>query len=86
MANLTKTMFIQVGARRYPIASFAQASQMFCAARDEAGEGASNTPTPLIVDECGETIAYVAYNGRVFPGAPSLWVPGVAPLFDNRVA
>jgi hypothetical protein len=56
MANLTKPMFIQVGGRLYPIATFAQASQMFCIARDKSGEGNSSTPSPLIVDDAGEVI------------------------------
>jgi hypothetical protein len=82
MANLTKTMFIQVGARRYPIASFAQASQMFCAARDKAGEGASTVPSPLIVDDAGGVIGHVSYNGRVWPR--EAWTADAAPLYDNR--
>lgn len=86
MSNLTKTMFLQVGATRYQVATFEQASQMFCRARDTMGEGASKTPSPNIVDENGETVAYVAYNGRVLPGSPSSWAPGAIPLYDNRVA
>jgi hypothetical protein len=39
-------MFIQVGGRLYPVATFAQASRMFCTARDIAGQGASNTRHP----------------------------------------
>lgn len=84
MAALSKLMFLQVGGRRYPVASFAQASQMFCIARDKNGEGASNTPSPLIVDDAGSVIAHVSYNGRVWPGAD--YATDATPLYDNRVA
>lgn len=41
MSNLTKPMFIQVGARRYPVATFVQASQMFCEIVDAAFDALS---------------------------------------------
>lgn len=40
-------MTMRVGPRFYPVASLAEASRMFCAARDKAGTGASETPRPL---------------------------------------
>jgi hypothetical protein len=82
MADLTKAIFIQVDGRRYQVASLEQASQMFCTARDQHGEGASKTPTPLIVDEAGEVIGHVSYNGRVWPGGA--YAAGTVPLYDNR--
>lgn len=82
MSALTKPMFLQVGDHRYQVASFAQASQMFCIARDKSGEGASSVPSPLIVDDAGEVIGHVSYNGRVWPG--SEWTADATPLFDNR--
>jgi hypothetical protein len=82
--SISKPMFLQVGSRRYPVASFEQASQMFCTARDVHGEGGSKTPSPLIVDDAGEIIGHVSYNGRVWPGAE--WSADAAPLYDNRVA
>jgi hypothetical protein len=78
-----KTMFLQVGRKRYAVATFEQASQMFCIARDKNGEGSSKTPSPLIVDDAGSVIAHVSYNGRVWPG-PS-YVANATPLYDNRV-
>ncbi len=77
-----KTMFLQVGGKRYQIASFEQASQMFCMARDASGEGASTIPSPKIVDERGEVIGFVSYNGRVWAGTS--YVPDAQPLYDNR--
>ena len=76
-------MFLQIGRKRFQIASFEEASLMFCAARDQAGEGASRTPSPLIVDELGTVIGHVSYNGRVWSGAT--YVSSVKPLYDSRV-
>src|ERR1700736_5998415 len=84
--NLIKAMFLHVGGKAYQVASFAQASQMFCIARDKNGEGASNTPSPLIVDDAGSVIAHVSYNGRIWAGAAAAWTSDARPLYDNRVA
>lgn len=80
---VAKTMFLQVGTRRYAVASFEQASQMFCTARDEYDRrtGKALHAQTLIVDEAGEAIAHVSYNGRVWPGRE--WVADVGPLYDN---
>ena len=83
LSRFTSTMFLQIGHKRFQIATFEEASRMFCTARDEAGEGASRTPTPLIVDEKGDIIGHVSYNGRVWTGAS--YVSGSLPLYDNRV-
>jgi hypothetical protein len=77
----TKTMFLQIGRKRFQIATFEQASRMFCAARDKAGNGASRTPSPKIVDEAGSVIGHVSYNGRVWAGTD--YVPNTVPLYDN---
>jgi hypothetical protein len=74
-----KTMFLQIGKRRYQVASFENASQMFCKARDASGYGASKIKSPLIVDENGVPIARVSYNGRVWAGAE--YVPDAVPLY-----
>jgi hypothetical protein len=47
-----KPIFLQVGGRLYPVASFEQASKMFCTARDIPGQGASNT----IVNGAGSVV------------------------------
>lgn len=78
----TKTMFLEIGRKRFQIASFEEASRMFCLARDKAGEGASRTPSPMIVDEQGAVIGHVSYNGRVWAGA--FYVSGKQPLYDDR--
>lgn len=77
-----KPMFLQIDRTRYSVASFEQASLMFCKARDVSGKGASETPSPVIVDEIGNVIAHISYNGRVWAGPE--WVAGDIPLYDNR--
>jgi len=86
MPSPTTTLTLEIRKRRYPVASLADASAMFCAARDKAGTGASRTPTPLIYDGAGEQIAYISYNGRVWAGSPRDWAPDRTPLYDNRTA
>ena len=71
-----------IGRRSYPVASLAEASAMFIAARDRAGTGGRDTPTPLLFDREGRQIAYVSYNGRVWAGTPRDWKPGHRPLVD----
>lgn len=78
--QIARTMFMQLGRKRFQVASFEQASRMFCEARDRSGNGASKTPTPLIVDENGAVIAHISYNGRVWAGAE--WTAGATPLCE----
>ena len=84
MTSLSETMFLQIGKRRYQVATFDQASVMFCAARDKSGYGASRMPQVTIVTETGREIARVSYNGRVWPAGD--WTPAAKPIYDNRVA
>lgn len=79
-----KTMFLQIGRKRYQVGSFREASEMFCAARDASGFGASRIGSQLLVDERGQPIGYVAYNGRVFAGTPQAWNSSTPILFENR--
>lgn len=66
-------IFLQIGTRRIEVDSYAQASELFCAARDAYGEGASKTPEALLVREDGTQIGHVSYNGRVWSGTISNW-------------
>jgi hypothetical protein len=45
---------------------------------------AAELTAKIITDALGNKIGYVAYNGRVFPGRPLDWNPGVLPLYHNR--
>jgi hypothetical protein len=83
--QLTKTLFLEIGRKRVQVASFEEASRMFCAVRNRAGTGASRTPPAKIVDEAGKRIGYVAYNGRVFEGTPQAWTSSTRLLYDNCV-
>ncbi len=74
------TLVMVVGKRRYPVASLEEASAMFCAARNKAGTGAKDTPTPMIFDTAGKLVAHVSYNGRVWAGHPRDWTPQTKPL------
>jgi hypothetical protein len=82
MGHLPTSLWITVRKRRYPVASLEDASQKFSQVRDASGKGASETPTPLIVDDAGKVVGYIAYNGRVFPGRPQDWKSGVKPLYE----
>lgn len=84
--QLTEPLFMQVGRRRYQIASLRQASQMFEKARDASGLGSSKIRPALIVREDGSPVGYVSYNGRVWSGTPQdPFNPDAVPLYDNRV-
>ena len=78
--KISGPIFLQLGQRRFQIATLEEASFKFCAVRDRAGEGASRTPSPLIVDEQGTVIGHISYNGRVWSGAT--YAAGTVPLYD----
>jgi hypothetical protein len=92
MTTQTKTLttagklFVQIGNRRFEVGSLQEASEKFCHARDQYGEGASKTPRAIIVDGAGKQIGHIAYNGRIFPGRSRDWKPDTKPLLDNRAA
>ena len=73
-------IFIAIGERSWPVASFEEASRLFVIARDRLGEGASKTPVPLIIDAKGTVIARISYNGRVWPAGE--WRVGDCPIYD----
>ncbi|MHB8271995.1 hypothetical protein [Bradyrhizobium sp.] len=86
MTTPAPILFLQIGKRRYQVASLEQASFMFCAARDEMDRKtgrASKMKLPNIVDEAGTSVARLSYNGRVWPVGE--WTADMAPLYDNRV-
>ena len=76
-----KVMYLQIGYKRFEIASFEEASLKFCMVRDRAGRGASQTPTPMIIDNGGGVIGHVSYNGRVWSGP--VHSPKSELLYDN---
>lgn len=82
MNAIAQPLFIQVGRRRYQVDGLQQASEMYCAARDASGKGASKTPDGKIVTANGTLVARVSYNGRVWP--PEAYRADQQPLYDNR--
>lgn len=75
-------LFLQIGPRRIEVDSYAQASELFCAARDAYGEGASRTPRAILVRECGRIVGHVSYNGRVWAGESQNWNSDTALFYD----
>jgi hypothetical protein len=72
---------MRVGRKVYPVASLAEASRLFCAARDAHGEGASRTRLPVILRN-GAEWGHVSYNGRVWSHLPGKWSPDDSPVYD----
>jgi hypothetical protein len=71
-----------IGQRRYVVESLTEASAKFCAARDTAGTGASETPTPMLYNAAGVLIAHISFNGRVWAGHPREWTPETKPMME----
>ncbi|SKB32251.1 LPD3 domain-containing protein [Sphingopyxis flava] len=61
-----------VGESGFPMTgkSFADASRAYRQAIETMGVGGSKTPQARLVDQDGNVVGYIAYNGRVFAGAP----------------
>lgn len=74
-------MVLSFGNRRVPVASLAEASAIYSAARDRSGKGASGWPDGAVL-EGDKVIGRVSYNGRVWEPGP--WKPDSVPLYDNR--
>lgn len=61
-------LFLQIGRKRYQVASIEQAVAMHNRARDAAEHGASKMPRVTIVNEHGTHLYGISYNGRVWDG------------------
>jgi hypothetical protein len=59
-------LFLQIGRKRYQVASIADAVEMYEKARDESGLGASKMPQVKITAADGFFLYGIAYNGRVW--------------------
>lgn len=75
-------MELRIGSRKHTVTDFAQASQIYCLARDISGEGSSTFPTGKIIGVDGPH--YISYNGKVWKGTPKNWKPGDVPVFGKR--
>lgn len=75
---------LEIGTRaRLAYESFAEASRLYCAARDESGGGVSTFPEGKI-RHFHRTTARVSYNGKVWPRWE--WQPTMEPLYDPYAA
>lgn len=61
-----RELFLQVGRKRYQVASIREAIDMYSTARDNADHGSSKMPTVSIVSNTGLHLYRVSYNGRVW--------------------
>lgn len=59
--------------RRFVAPSFAVLSRIYCHLRDNSGEGGSTFAPAIIRNDSGVAVAYISYNGRVWPGSPQEW-------------
>ena len=61
-----RELFLQIGKKRYQVASIEQAVAMYTTARDAAEHGASKMPSVTIVGSTGIFLYRISYNGRVW--------------------
>lgn len=61
-------LFLQIGRKRYHVASIREAVAMHNQARDASGCGASEMPRVTIVSNTGSHLYGISYNGRVWDG------------------
>ena len=76
-------MVVKFGKTRISVASVAEASAVYSAARDAAGLGASRWPCGVVTAQ-GKTIGHISYNGRVWAKPSKQWSVGDLPIYDNR--
>ena len=62
--------WIRVGRGTYPFSSYAAVSAAYCATIERLGLGVSESPVCEVLDEVGNLVARVAYNGRIFAVRP----------------
>ena len=70
-------MKLRIGNRlTQEVATLAEASEVYCAARDASGEGGSTFPIGRLPGH------HVSYNGKVWAGNPKDWKAGNAPAYN----
>jgi hypothetical protein len=62
--------WVRVGRGTFPFSSYAAASAAYRATIERLGLGVSEAPACEVLDEAGNLIAQVAYNGRIFAVRP----------------
>ena len=74
----------RIGNRAFGVQSWEQVSKAYRDTIDQLDLGASETPRCEILNLRGEVVAYVSYNGRVWPGRPENWTSEKRPIYDPR--
>ena len=75
----------QIGsAKPVPFVSLEATSAAYAAMRERKGWTMRNAPQCAILDDQGQPVAHVSYNGRIWAGMPRDWRSDAAPLFCNR--
>lgn len=89
MTNLATTpAFVKLGKRVFLFTSFESVSQAYCEACDRTDATVSGVTGPRaldchILDDAGNVIAFVSYNGKIWGGANSReWTPGTLPIYS----
>ncbi len=74
-------LFIDWYGRRHPVEDFADAQAKWDRFRTESGGGGSEIGEAKVVDQNGETVARISYNGRIWEpgeGGKEIVIPGQA--------
>jgi len=66
------------------VATLADASALFSAARDKSGQGNRTWRDGIVTNEAGETVARIVYNGRVFQNDKLVYCPHSASQDEGR--
>lgn len=74
-------MILAIGRRKFSVASYKEASEKYVEVR--ADRPSSRMPNGQVFENA-QQVAYVSYNGRVWPG--STYDAASVPVYDNRNA
>lgn len=66
-------MTLKIRRRTFPVATYAEASSIYAAQRDQSGEGYSTFPFGKIYGADKKQLGYVTYNGKVRAGIGNDW-------------
>lgn len=58
--------WVGLGRGTYPFSTYADVSAAYCATVQRLGLGVSGAPPCEVLDDAGNVVAVVAFNGRVF--------------------
>lgn len=70
--------------KSYSVATLAEAAALFNVARDKSGKGSRTMPLPEI-SKNGVVVYHFSYNGKIWDGPSSQWIPGSEPVYSPYV-